>query len=168
MRETHLILTLLLLLHSLLALVHLYWYMVNVCWESQRQTFHRLFVHFHILTSVCNTVFSVQRKYVLSAHIFQKMISYSCSQIPEEHDLESQVRMERQWRFLRNTRVRRQSRAITQRGRWHTHIFRSACFPLLLPTYRRTYLTALFDQNPWTGRTEPGVPFRCRTHLHTY
>lgn len=28
-------------MHSLLALVHLYWYMVNVCRESQRQTFHR-------------------------------------------------------------------------------------------------------------------------------
>ncbi|XP_010772684.1 regulatory-associated protein of mTOR-like, partial [Notothenia coriiceps] len=36
--------------------------------------------------------------------------------IPEEHDQESQVRMERQWRFLRNTRVRRQSRNITHKG----------------------------------------------------
>lgn len=26
--------------------MHLYWYMVNVCRESQRQSFHRLFVHF--------------------------------------------------------------------------------------------------------------------------
>lgn len=42
-------------------------------------------------------------------------------QIPEEHDLESQVRMERQWRFLRNSRVRRQSRGITQRGWCNTH-----------------------------------------------
>lgn len=122
----------------------------------------------HIFSSDCISVFSIQRQYILSTYSFQQMISDSCFQIPEEHDLESQVRMERQWRFLRNTRVRRQSRAITQKGLWHTPIYRSACFPLLLPTYRRTYLTVLFDQNPWTGRTEPGVPFRCRTHLHTY
>lgn len=46
---------------------------------------------------------------------------FTSSQIPEEHDLESQVRMERQWRFLRNARVRRQSRVITQRGEWDTN-----------------------------------------------
>ncbi|XP_034746943.1 regulatory-associated protein of mTOR isoform X1 [Etheostoma cragini] len=45
-----------------------------------------------------------------------KYFAQPVMKIPEEHDLESQVRMERQWRFLRNTRVRRQSRGITQRG----------------------------------------------------
>ncbi|XP_035515429.1 regulatory-associated protein of mTOR [Morone saxatilis] len=45
-----------------------------------------------------------------------KYFAQPVTKIPEEHDLESQVRMERQWRFLRNTRVRRQSRGITQRG----------------------------------------------------
>ncbi|KAM5273134.1 regulatory-associated protein of mTOR isoform 2-T2 [Ctenodactylus gundi] len=36
--------------------------------------------------------------------------------IPEEHDLESQIRKEREWRFLRNTRVRRQARQLIQKG----------------------------------------------------
>ncbi|KAM9208502.1 regulatory-associated protein of mTOR [Dugong dugon] len=36
--------------------------------------------------------------------------------IPEEHDLESQTRKEREWRFLRNTRVRRQAQQVVQRG----------------------------------------------------
>ncbi|TWW59783.1 Regulatory-associated protein of mTOR [Takifugu flavidus] len=45
-----------------------------------------------------------------------KYFAQPVMKIPEEHDLESQVRMDRQWRFLRNSRVRRQSRGITQRG----------------------------------------------------
>ncbi|KAL8163449.1 UNVERIFIED_CONTAM: hypothetical protein K2H54_021951 [Gekko kuhli] len=36
--------------------------------------------------------------------------------IPEEHDLESQVRKEREWRFLRNARVRKQAQKIIQKG----------------------------------------------------
>ncbi|XP_032178361.1 regulatory-associated protein of mTOR isoform X6 [Mustela erminea] len=36
--------------------------------------------------------------------------------IPEEHDLESQTRKEREWRFLRNTRVRQQARQLIQKG----------------------------------------------------
>ncbi|XP_064126660.1 regulatory-associated protein of mTOR isoform X2 [Loxodonta africana] len=36
--------------------------------------------------------------------------------IPEEHDLESQTRKEREWRFLRNSRVRRQAQQVIQRG----------------------------------------------------
>uniref|UniRef100_A0A7N5JBY5 Regulatory associated protein of MTOR complex 1 n=3 Tax=Ailuropoda melanoleuca TaxID=9646 RepID=A0A7N5JBY5_AILME len=36
--------------------------------------------------------------------------------IPEEHDLESQIRKEREWRFLRNTRVRQQARQLIQKG----------------------------------------------------
>lgn len=37
--------------------------------------------------------------------------------IPEEHDLESQTRKEREWRFLRNTRVRQQARQLIQKGK---------------------------------------------------
>lgn len=37
-------------------------------------------------------------------------------QIPEEHDLESQILKEREWRFLRNARVRRQARRLIQKG----------------------------------------------------
>uniref|UniRef100_A0AAQ4R5Y1 Regulatory-associated protein of mTOR n=1 Tax=Gasterosteus aculeatus aculeatus TaxID=481459 RepID=A0AAQ4R5Y1_GASAC len=45
-----------------------------------------------------------------------KYFAQPVMKIPEEHDVESQVRMDRQWRFLRNTRVRKQSRGITQKG----------------------------------------------------
>ncbi|CAM4623550.1 unnamed protein product [Leuciscus chuanchicus] len=45
-----------------------------------------------------------------------KVLNSIAYKIPEEHDLESQVRKEREWRFLRNARVRRQSQHITQRG----------------------------------------------------
>lgn len=38
-------------------------------------------------------------------------------QIPEEHDLESQIRKEREWRFLRNTRVRKQAQQVIQKGK---------------------------------------------------
>lgn len=37
--------------------------------------------------------------------------------IPEEHDLESQIRKEREWRFLRNTRVRKQAQQVIQKGK---------------------------------------------------
>ncbi|XP_055097759.1 regulatory-associated protein of mTOR isoform X6 [Symphalangus syndactylus] len=36
--------------------------------------------------------------------------------IPEEHDLESQIRKEREWRFLRNSRVRKQAQQVIQKG----------------------------------------------------
>ncbi|KAM7068352.1 regulatory-associated protein of mTOR isoform 2-T2 [Molossus nigricans] len=36
--------------------------------------------------------------------------------IPEEHDLESQIRKEREWRFLRNSRVRKQAQRLIQKG----------------------------------------------------
>nr|XP_061791704.1 regulatory-associated protein of mTOR isoform X2 [Nerophis lumbriciformis] len=45
-----------------------------------------------------------------------KYFAQPVTKIPEEHDLQSQVRMERQWRFLRNARVKRLSRSITQKG----------------------------------------------------
>uniref|UniRef100_A0A673ZTV3 Regulatory associated protein of MTOR complex 1 n=1 Tax=Salmo trutta TaxID=8032 RepID=A0A673ZTV3_SALTR len=45
-----------------------------------------------------------------------KYFAQPVMKIPEEHDVESQVRKEREWRFLRNARVRKQSHRITQRG----------------------------------------------------
>ncbi|MBN3314271.1 RPTOR protein, partial [Atractosteus spatula] len=45
-----------------------------------------------------------------------KYFAQPVMKIPEEHDVESQVRKEREWRFLRNARVRRQSQHITQKG----------------------------------------------------
>ncbi|ETE74003.1 Regulatory-associated protein of mTOR, partial [Ophiophagus hannah] len=41
---------------------------------------------------------------------------YFAQPIPEEHDLESQIRKEREWRFLRNARVRKQAQKIIQKG----------------------------------------------------
>ncbi|PIO31490.1 hypothetical protein AB205_0045270 [Aquarana catesbeiana] len=34
----------------------------------------------------------------------------------DEHDFESQVRQEREWRFLRNAKVRRQAQSLIQKG----------------------------------------------------
>uniref|UniRef100_A0A8C7MR89 Regulatory associated protein of MTOR complex 1 n=1 Tax=Oncorhynchus kisutch TaxID=8019 RepID=A0A8C7MR89_ONCKI len=45
-----------------------------------------------------------------------KYFAQPVMKIPEEHDVESQVRKEREWRFLRNARIRKQSQRITQRG----------------------------------------------------
>ncbi|XP_046694198.1 regulatory-associated protein of mTOR isoform X8 [Silurus meridionalis] len=45
-----------------------------------------------------------------------KYFAQPVMKIPEEHDVESQVRKEREWRFLRNAGVRRQSQRITKRG----------------------------------------------------
>ncbi|XP_069339065.1 regulatory-associated protein of mTOR isoform X3 [Eulemur rufifrons] len=36
--------------------------------------------------------------------------------IPEEHDVESQIRKEREWRFLRNSLVRKQAQQLIQKG----------------------------------------------------
>ncbi|KAK2889081.1 hypothetical protein Q8A67_014456 [Cirrhinus molitorella] len=63
---------------------------------------HRNFVSVSLQTGLCDW----------SAKYFAQPVM----KIPEEHDLESQVRKEREWRFLRNARVRRQSQRITQRG----------------------------------------------------
>lgn len=48
---------------------------------------------------------------------FQTSLGAFLFQIPEEHDLESQIRKEREWRFLRNTRVRQQARQLIQKGK---------------------------------------------------
>ncbi|XP_051567984.1 regulatory-associated protein of mTOR isoform X2 [Myxocyprinus asiaticus] len=63
---------------------------------------HRSFISATLQTGLCDW----------SAKYFAQPVM----KIPEEHDLESQVRKEREWRFLRNARVRRQSQRITQRG----------------------------------------------------
>uniref|UniRef100_A0A671Q785 Raptor N-terminal CASPase-like domain-containing protein n=1 Tax=Sinocyclocheilus anshuiensis TaxID=1608454 RepID=A0A671Q785_9TELE len=63
---------------------------------------HRSFISVNLQTGLCDW----------SAKYFAQPVM----KIPEEHDLESQVRKEREWRFLRNARVRRQSQRITQRG----------------------------------------------------
>ncbi|XP_056606008.1 regulatory-associated protein of mTOR isoform X1 [Triplophysa dalaica] len=63
---------------------------------------HRAFINVSLQTGVCDW----------SAKYFAQPVM----KIPEEHDSESQVRKEREWRFLRNTRVRRQSQCVTQRG----------------------------------------------------
>lgn len=63
---------------------------------------HRGFISVSLQTGVCDW----------SAKYFAQPVM----KIPEEHDSESQVRKEREWRFLRNTRVRRQSQCVIQRG----------------------------------------------------
>ncbi|XP_007886858.1 regulatory-associated protein of mTOR isoform X3 [Callorhinchus milii] len=45
-----------------------------------------------------------------------KYFAQPVMKIPEEHDVESQVRKEREWRFLRNGRVRKRARRIIQKG----------------------------------------------------
>uniref|UniRef100_A0A8B9Q5T1 Regulatory-associated protein of mTOR n=1 Tax=Apteryx owenii TaxID=8824 RepID=A0A8B9Q5T1_APTOW len=45
-----------------------------------------------------------------------KVLNSIAYKIPEEHDLESQIRKEREWRFLRNARVRKQAQKIIQKG----------------------------------------------------
>uniref|UniRef100_A0AAR2K5Z9 Regulatory-associated protein of mTOR n=1 Tax=Pygocentrus nattereri TaxID=42514 RepID=A0AAR2K5Z9_PYGNA len=63
---------------------------------------HRNFISVALQTGLCDW----------SAKYFAQPVM----KIPEEHDLESQVRKEREWRFLRNAGVRRQSQRIIQRG----------------------------------------------------
>uniref|UniRef100_A0A6Q2X623 Raptor N-terminal CASPase-like domain-containing protein n=1 Tax=Esox lucius TaxID=8010 RepID=A0A6Q2X623_ESOLU len=63
---------------------------------------HKAYMNANLSTGLCDW----------SAKYFAQPVM----KIPEEHDVESQVRKEREWRFLRNTRVRRQSQLITQRG----------------------------------------------------
>ncbi|XP_049335546.1 regulatory-associated protein of mTOR isoform X6 [Astyanax mexicanus] len=63
---------------------------------------HRNFISMALQTGLCDW----------SAKYFAQPVM----KIPEEHDMESQVRKEREWRFLRNAGVRRQSQRIIQRG----------------------------------------------------
>uniref|UniRef100_A0A8C2I1I8 Regulatory associated protein of MTOR, complex 1 n=1 Tax=Cyprinus carpio TaxID=7962 RepID=A0A8C2I1I8_CYPCA len=63
---------------------------------------HRSFISVSLQTGLCDW----------SAKYFAQPIM----KIPEEHDSESQVHKEREWRFLRNRQVHRQSQCITQRG----------------------------------------------------
>uniref|UniRef100_A0AAZ3PWM9 Regulatory-associated protein of mTOR n=1 Tax=Oncorhynchus tshawytscha TaxID=74940 RepID=A0AAZ3PWM9_ONCTS len=63
---------------------------------------HKAYMNANLSTGLCDW----------SAKYFAQPVM----KIPEEHDVESQVRKEREWRFLRNARVRKQSQRITQRG----------------------------------------------------
>ncbi|OCT62643.1 regulatory-associated protein of mTOR isoform X2 [Xenopus laevis] len=45
-----------------------------------------------------------------------KYFAQPVMKMPEEHDVESQIRKEREWRFLRNARVRIQAQRIIQKG----------------------------------------------------
>ncbi|XP_056315847.1 regulatory-associated protein of mTOR isoform X1 [Danio aesculapii] len=70
--------------------------------DGDETAVHRSFVSLSLQTGLCDW----------SAKYFAQPVM----KIPEEHDMESQVRKDREWRFLRNARVRRQSHRITQRG----------------------------------------------------
>ncbi|XP_075760202.1 regulatory-associated protein of mTOR isoform X3 [Pelodiscus sinensis] len=63
---------------------------------------HKIFISATMQTGFCDW----------SAKYFAQPVM----KIPEEHDLESQTRKEREWRFLRNTRVRKQAQKIIQKG----------------------------------------------------
>uniref|UniRef100_A0A8C8H6P4 Raptor N-terminal CASPase-like domain-containing protein n=1 Tax=Oncorhynchus tshawytscha TaxID=74940 RepID=A0A8C8H6P4_ONCTS len=60
---------------------------------------HKAYMNANLSTGLCDW----------SAKYFAQPVM----KIPEEHDVESQVRKEREWRFLRNARVRKQSQRIT-------------------------------------------------------
>uniref|UniRef100_A0A8C4XFX3 Regulatory-associated protein of mTOR n=1 Tax=Erpetoichthys calabaricus TaxID=27687 RepID=A0A8C4XFX3_ERPCA len=70
--------------------------------DNEEGVGHRNFITAAMQTGLCDW----------SAKYFAQPVM----KIPEEHDVESQVRKEREWRFLRNARVRRQSQRIIQRG----------------------------------------------------
>ncbi|XP_054449253.1 regulatory-associated protein of mTOR [Pteronotus mesoamericanus] len=63
---------------------------------------HRSFISATMQTGFCDW----------SARYFAQPVM----KIPEEHDMESQVRKEREWRFLRNSRVRKQAQQLIQKG----------------------------------------------------
>nr|XP_054112556.1 regulatory-associated protein of mTOR isoform X2 [Callithrix jacchus] len=63
---------------------------------------HKSFVSAAVQTGFCDW----------SARYFAQPVM----KIPEEHDLESQIRKEREWRFLRNSHVRRQAQQVIQKG----------------------------------------------------
>ncbi|KAJ8002039.1 hypothetical protein DPEC_G00175660 [Dallia pectoralis] len=63
---------------------------------------HKAYMNANLSTGLCDW----------SAKYFAQPVM----KMPEECDAESQVLKEREWRFLRNNRVRRQSQQITQRG----------------------------------------------------
>lgn len=70
--------------------------------DSDDAAGHKSFISAAVQTGFCDW----------SARYFAQPVM----KIPEEHDLESQIRKEREWRFLRNTRVRRQAQQVVQRG----------------------------------------------------
>uniref|UniRef100_A0A2K6F7L0 Regulatory associated protein of MTOR complex 1 n=1 Tax=Propithecus coquereli TaxID=379532 RepID=A0A2K6F7L0_PROCO len=63
---------------------------------------HKSFISASVQTGFCDW----------SARYFAQPVM----KIPEEHDLESQIRKEREWRFLRNSLVRKQAQQLIQKG----------------------------------------------------
>lgn len=80
---------------------------------------------------------------MLLLSLIQRFLSLK---IPEEHDLESQIRKEREWRFLRNTRVRKQAQQVIQKGKC-TAPPRGAGLLLSPPQPPSTVCAALVDQS---------------------
>ncbi|XP_008048687.1 regulatory-associated protein of mTOR [Carlito syrichta] len=70
--------------------------------DADDTTGHKSFISATMQTGFCDW----------SARYFAQPVM----KIPEEHDLESQIRKEREWRFLRNTRVRKQAQQVIQKG----------------------------------------------------
>ncbi|XP_037665950.1 regulatory-associated protein of mTOR [Choloepus didactylus] len=70
--------------------------------EADEPVGHKSFVSATAQTGFCDW----------SARYFARPVM----KIPEEHDLESQIRKEREWRFLRNTHVRRQAQQVIEKG----------------------------------------------------
>ncbi|XP_026523048.1 regulatory-associated protein of mTOR isoform X2 [Pseudonaja textilis] len=80
-----------------------------------------------------------------------KYFAQPVMKIPEEHDLESQIRKEREWRFLRNARVRKQAQKIIQKGisRLDDQIFlnRNPGMPSVVKFHPFTPCTAVADKD---------------------
>uniref|UniRef100_A0A8C5W7W3 Regulatory associated protein of MTOR complex 1 n=1 Tax=Microcebus murinus TaxID=30608 RepID=A0A8C5W7W3_MICMU len=84
--------------------------------------------------------------------------------IPEEHDVESQIRKEREWRFLRNSLVRKQAQQLIQKGitRLDDQIFlnRNPGVPSVVKFHPFTPCIAVADKDSiWSPAVQrvPGV-----------
>ncbi|XP_029455061.1 regulatory-associated protein of mTOR isoform X2 [Rhinatrema bivittatum] len=70
--------------------------------DSDETAVHKNFISATLQTGFCDW----------SAKYFAQPVM----KIPEEHDVESQMRKEREWRFLRNARVRKQAQRMITKG----------------------------------------------------
>nr|XP_033815965.1 regulatory-associated protein of mTOR isoform X3 [Geotrypetes seraphini] len=70
--------------------------------DSDETAVHKNFISATLQTGFCDW----------SAKYFAQPVM----KIPEEHDVESQLRKEREWRFLRNARVRKQAQQMIKKG----------------------------------------------------
>ncbi|XP_030064459.1 regulatory-associated protein of mTOR isoform X2 [Microcaecilia unicolor] len=70
--------------------------------DCDETTVHKNFISAALQTGFCDW----------SAKYFAQPVM----KIPEEHDVESQLRKEREWRFLRNARVRKQAQQMIKKG----------------------------------------------------